>query len=222
MTNNRVDVRPPRLDGTDEQRGPSLTVTTEFDPPPMVRAVATRLRVALRSDSARQALETLPAEVELRSDRDLQCARLARTPEGVHVDSPAEPVALTVSVDPVALTISVGECLPDQQKLSGLSALLDPEPPLLADAAREFWRASSGLSGMPGLTLVALDTGEIVRVGPDIGAYEIHGTEMDLRRVMAGLDLLMDSVRAGKFYIKGSHRQLSVLAGASMKAVLNV
>ncbi|MCX4870945.1 hypothetical protein OHU11_04260 [Streptomyces sp. NBC_00257] len=75
---------------------------------------------------------------------------------------------------------------------------------------------------MPGLVLSAADTGEVVRVGPQEELYEIHGSDIDLRRLAAGLDWLLPSIRAGRFAIEGTHRQLSVVIGASMKAVYDV
>lgn len=221
-THEQVDARPPHIDGAHERGEHGTGVTTESDASPLVRAVATRLRIALRSDSARQPLEMLPAEVELRSASDMQCARLTRTPAGVHVDTPDGPVAATVLVDPVSLTVSADVSTPGLPEVGALALLLDPEPPSLVTAAREFWETASGLRGMPGLMLVAMDTGDVVRVGPESGAYEIHGSERDLRRLMAGIDWFVHAVREGKFYISGSHRQLSVVAGASMKVVYHV
>ncbi|MDV6275536.1 hypothetical protein R3Q06_18730 [Rhodococcus erythropolis] len=218
----RVDLHPPRLDESHTRCEPDVAVTMEFDPTPLVRAVVTRLRVALDSDSGRKALEAMPAEVDLHSTSDPQRARLTRTATGVHVSSPEGSAVSVVGISVDELAISEDEPLAGTADVAALSTLVEPEPPTLDVAACEFWEKVSGLSGMPGLSLNALDTGAVVHVGPATDAYEIHGLEIDLRRLMAGFELFVYSLRAGKFYIKGTHRQLSVVAGASMKAVLHV
>ncbi|MDJ0392396.1 hypothetical protein QMK17_03490 [Rhodococcus sp. G-MC3] len=218
----RVDVHPPRLDESHIRHDPDAAVTTEFDPTPLVRAVATRLRVALRSGSGWKALEAMSVEVDLHSTSDPQRARLTRTATGMHVSSPDGPAVPVVGIDVDELRVSGDEPLAGAVDVAALSTLIEPEPPTLDIAGREFWEKVSGLPGMPGLSLNALDTGAAVHLGPATDAYEIHGLEMDLRRLLAGFELFVYSLRAGKFYIKGTHRQLSVVAGASMKAVLNV
>lgn len=218
----RVDTDPPRPDESHTRCAPDVAVTMEFDPPPLVRAVVTRLRVALDSDSGRKALEAMPPEVDLQSTSDPQSARLTRTATGVHVSSPEESTVPVVGISVDELAISEDEPLAGTANVAALTPLIEPEPPTLDIAACEFWEKASGLPGMPGLSLAALDTGAAVHVGPTTDAYEIHGLEMDLRRLLAGFELFVYSLRAGKFYIKGTNRQLSVVAGASMKAVLHV
>ncbi|WP_406293116.1 hypothetical protein OG948_01500 [Embleya sp. NBC_00888] len=225
MTDTRAvtDPRPSAPDGTDEPRRPDPVVTTEADPTPIVRAVATRVRVALRSPGGRDALRRLPGPdpIALRSSVDAQRVTLTRTAEGLHLDShdPVVPTT-TLDVDPFALTVSSANG--DALAVETVSALVNPEPPALAAATRDFWALSSALSGMPGLVLHAVDTGEVVHAGPREQPYEIHGNDLDLRRLMAGFDWLVHSVRAGRFAINGTHRQLSVVTGASMKAVYDV
>ncbi|MYS85787.1 hypothetical protein [Embleya scabrispora] len=225
MTDTRAaaDPRPPVPDGIDEPPRPAPTVTTEADPTPIVRAVATRIRVALRSPGGRGALYRLPGPgpIVLRSSVDTQRVTLTRTAEGLHLDTPAPAApATTLDVDPLALTVSSANA--DVLAVEVVSALVNPEPPALAAAGHEFWALSASLPGMPGLVLHALDTGEVVRVGPQERPYEIHGSDLDLRRLTAGFDWLVHSVRAGRFAIEGTHRQLSVVTGASMKAVYDV
>ncbi|MEU3657378.1 hypothetical protein AB0E67_32285 [Streptomyces sp. NPDC032161] len=198
-------------------------VTTEPDPTPIVRAVATRVRVALRDRGGRQALQRLPGPdpIALRSASDAQHVTLTRTSRGLHVDALGSGTpAATLDIDPFSLTVLSANS--DALAVEAVSALLDPDPPTLATAAEDFWALSSLMPGMPGLVLNALDTGEVVRVGPQEEPYELHGSDMDLRRLAAGLDWLLPSIRAGRFAIKGTHRQLSVVIGASMKAVYDV
>ncbi|MCX4736958.1 hypothetical protein [Streptomyces sp. NBC_01363] len=214
---------PPVPDATHEPQPSGPVVTTEPDPTPIVRAVATRVRVALRGDSGRQALQRLPGPdpIALCSVSDAQRATLTRTSQGLHVGTlgPGVPVAM-LDVDPSSLTVSSASG--DDLAVETVSALLNPDPPALDAAAEDFWALSSPVPGMPGLVLSAVDTGEVVRVGPQEEPYEIHGSDIDLRRLAVGFDWLLPSVRAGRFAIKGTHRQLSVVIGASMKAVYDV
>lgn len=143
-----------------------------------------------------------------------------RTSQGLHVDTPGpgSPTA-TLGVDPSLLTVSSANG--DDLAIETVSVLLNPDPPPLA-AAKDFWVLSCPMPGTPGLVLSAVDTGEVVRVGPQEEPYEIHGSDIDLRRLAAGLDWLLPSIRSGRFAVEGTHRQLSVVIGASMKAVYDV
>lgn len=223
MTHTRevVDLHPPVPDGNHEPPCPGPVVAVEPDAPPIVRAVATRVRVAVRTDSGRQALQRLPGPIALRSVSDAQRVTITRTSDGVHVDTLGSGApAATLDIDPLSLTVSSANG--EAPAVEAVSALLHPDPPALVAAAEDFWALSSPMRGMPGLVLVAVDTGEVVRLGPQEEPYEIHGGDIDLRRLMSGFDWLIPSLRAGKFSIKGTHRQLSVVTGASMKAVYDV
>ncbi|MFE3059436.1 hypothetical protein [Nocardia sp. NPDC059239] len=190
------------------------------DATPFARALATRIRIALRTETGRRALDALTGAVDLRSAIDAQAAQLRRTPEGVAVVDVDGRGDHSITVQPMTFDV-VGADLPPALH-DAVVALIEPEPADLDIAAQRFWELAMDLPGMPGVRLSAVDTGAEVVLGPDTGRYEIFGSELDLRRVLTGMDWFPHALRAGRFAIRGSQRQLSVVIGASTKAVYDV
>ncbi|MCX4398738.1 MULTISPECIES: transposase [unclassified Streptomyces] len=115
------------------------------------RAVATRLRVALRGDRGRQTLQRLPGPdpIVLRSVFDTQRATLNRTSQGLHVDTPGPgSLTATLGVDPSLLTVSSANG--DDLAIETVSVLLNPDPPLAA--AEDFWALSCPCPACPVLS----------------------------------------------------------------------
>ncbi|MFX0578443.1 hypothetical protein [Nocardia nepalensis] len=195
-------------------------VVVERNAPPFVRAVATRARLALRTDHGCRAFEALAGTITLRSAIDVQGAQVRRTPEGLEIGSPAEPACGTITVNPVSFDVVDSDLEPDARAIA--VTLIDPEPLSFALAAQQFQELSADLPGMPGVRMSAVDTGAVATLGLAADPYEIFGLEQDLRRVLSGMDWFPHSLQAGRFAIRGSLRQLSVLIGASMKAVYGV
>jgi hypothetical protein len=207
-----IDVRQP---------GSVRAVRYAAEAPPFARALAQRLSLNGLSDAGALALDQFRGAVAVKSNTDPQSATVRADDAGWVVDHGAAAAADgVIVVDPAAPGVPL-EGSDATGPAAEVANLLTPHLPPWTELAPPFWDTVKDLPAMPSLRIVEKNGPTVDLVGGH-GHYEVHGGSDALTNFLAGLELFMDAVYAGRLQVSGTFSQFSVVTGASMKVLWNV
>jgi len=200
-----------------------ITVTTEDDPTPIVRVLATTIRRSAETPSHERAIARMRGTLVFRSAHDPQAATIRFDRGSVHlVRGAAEQAKLVITAD-LALMNE-----PDAPKprvvgaeahllfALGASKALEPRYGTWQEEAVRFWAHCKDVPGMPsGLVAHCLDDGTEVTLGI-APQCEVHASAFELRNLFCGNTTVGERAFAGKVFAVGPLNYLAVLTGAGL------
>ena len=200
-----------------------ITVTTEDDPTPIVRVLATTIRRSAETPSHARAIARMRGTLMFKSANDPQSAAIGFSRGSVHLTSGANgPAKVTITAD-LALMNEPNAPKPKVEGAEahllfalGASKALTPKYGTWQEEAVRFWQHTGDTSGMPtGLLARCLDDGSELRLGGH-AVCEVHASGFELRNLFCGNTTLGERAFAGKVFAVGALNHLAVLTGAGL------
>lgn len=200
-----------------------ITVTTEDDPTPIVRVLATTIRRSCETPSHSRAVARMRGTLVFKSANDPQAATIRFSRGAVHLETGARtPAKVTITAD-LALMNEPDAPKPKVEGAEahllfalGASKALTPKYGTWQEEAARFWQHTSTGTGMPsGILVRCLDDGSELRLGGQTEC-EVHASAFELRNLFCGNTTLGERAFAGKLFAVGPLNHLAVLTGAGL------
>ncbi len=206
-----------------------MEISTEADPPPIVRIMATTLRRAAREPKLAATMQKMQGIAALKSSTDPQAATIRFKRGAVAIErGVADDVDVVIEAD----LATMNDPRPPKPKVSGaarhpqfalaLAKVLDPPKGSWSDAARAFWTFAATHPEMPAaLEIVNSDDGERLLLGAGEPRVELHGSGHWLTVVLSGNSVLGEDILAGKLQFVGALQFVAVMTGRSIAWTLD-
>ena len=207
----------------------AVKISTEPDPPPIVRILATTLRRAAEHPQIARTLGGMRGVAALRSSTDPQCATMRFDRGTIVVDrGVADDVMVVIATD----LATMNDPNPPKPQVSGalrhpafalaLAKVLAPPNDTWSDGAQRFWTATATHPGMPpAIEIVDTDTGERLLLGGGEPRVEVHGATHWLTVLFSGNSILGEEILAGRIRFVGALEHLAVLTGRTIAGMLD-
>ncbi len=202
----------------------SYEVSIQSEATPMVRVLASTLRLALHREETQKLLSGLNGSFTVKSIKGSQAATY--TFEGNQVSLTSGPsanakVMIEVDLDDHHVKPKITGLLRYPLAAYRFGQLLCLPLPNWADSAKRFWAATCDLPNMPEkLIITNTDEDRSLTFGEGIDTVEIIGRTRRLEPLLAGQGILAEEVMTGKLQYRGSLEHLTGMSNACQKLLM--
>jgi len=199
-------------------------VTTDKEATPMVRVLASTLRLALQRPETQKLLSGLDGSFTVKSINGAQAATYTFDGNQVSLKagkSKAAKVMIEADLDDPSAKPKITGLLRHPIAAMRFGELLSLPLPNWADSAKRFWAATYDLPNMPEkLIITNKDEDRSLTFGEGIETVELIGTTNILEPLFAGHSILSLDVMTGKLQYRGSLEHLTGMSNACQKLLM--
>lgn len=198
-----------------------FAVNIDREATPLVRVLASTLRLALQRLETHKVLSRLDGTFTVKSMKGTQAATYTFEKDRVTIKagtSRKAKVIIEADLDDTSIKPNITGLYRHPFASIYFGKLLSLSLPSWADNAKRFWTVTLGLPNMPEkLIITATDESRSLSFGEGVNSAEIIGKASQLGPLLAGQSILVDDVMRGKLQFRGSLKYLTGISHAGQK-----
>ncbi len=199
-------------------------VNIDREATPLVRVLASTLRLALQRQETHKILSKLDGSFTVKSMKGAQAATYAFEKDQVTIKagtSRKAKVIIEADLDDDSVKPNITGLYRHPFAAMNFGKLLSLPLPSWADSAKRFWAVTFDLPNMPEkLIITATDESRNLTFGEGVNSAEIIGKASQLEPLLAGHSILVDEVIKGKLQFRGSLEYLTGISHAGQKLLV--